>query len=161
MSLLEADGYTPDAWLLRNSMMGTLRNTRDANRGFLYPAAGPANTGGRNATWDGAVWGLPAKVSRMGLAGFAAGAANALGFVFDLDHFKVAIRDDINMKMFDQGVISNDAGAVVLNLMQQDSKVLRVTFRLAWVAANPVTRMQSTRASSYPASAVTQGTFVV
>jgi hypothetical protein len=44
--------------------------------------------------------------------------------------------------------------------MQQDSKVLRVTFRLAWVAANPVSLQQPSRAASYPASVLTQGTFV-
>src|SRR4029434_3552266 len=75
--------------------------------------------------------------------------------------FKVAIRDDINMKMFDQGVISDGAGVVLLNLMQQDVRVLRVTFPLVWVAANPVTRMSANRAASYPASSVLQGTFVV
>ena len=49
---------------------------------------------------------------------------------------------------------------VLLNLMQQDTKVLRVTFRLAWVAANPVTLQAPTRTASYPASVLTQGTFV-
>ena len=38
--------------------------------------------------------------------------------------------------------------------------MLRVTFRLAWVAANPVSLQAPTRTASYPASAVTQGTFV-
>ena len=58
------------------------------------------------------MWNIPAKVSKMGLAGFAAGAANALAFAFDTSMFKVAIRDDINMRVFDQGVISDAAGVV-------------------------------------------------
>jgi HK97 family phage major capsid protein len=158
---LEDDGYTPDAWLLRSAMTGVLRNSRDASRGFLYPSAGPANTGAQVAHWAGAVWNIPAQVSRLGLSGFASGAANALAFAFDTGNFKVAIRDDINMRVFDTGVISNDMGVVLLNLMQQDTKVLRVTFRLAWVAANPVSRQQPTRTASYPGAAVTQGTFVI
>ena len=160
LMLLESDGYEPDAWLLRQTMRGVMRNVRDGSRGFLYPAGGPANAGAQNGKWAGEVWNIPAKVSKMGLSGFAAGASNALAFVFDTSNFKIAIRDDINMRVFDQGVISDGAGAVLLNLMQQDSKVLRVTFRLAWVAANPVTLQQPTRASSYPAAVLTQGTFV-
>lgn len=160
LMLLESDGYEPDAWLLRQTMRGVLRNARDGSRGFLYGAAGPANTGAQVGKWAGEVWSLPAKVSKMGLSGFAAGASNALAFAFDTSMFKVAVRDDINMRVFDQGVISDGSGVVVLNLMQSDSKVLRVTFRLAWVAANPVTLQQPTRASSYPAAVLTQGTFV-
>lgn len=160
LMLLESDGYDPDAWLMRQTMRGVIRNTRDGNRGFMYPAAGPANSGGQNMKWSGEVWNIPAKVSKMGLSGFAPGAANALAFAFDTSMFKVAIRDDINFRIFDQGVISDGAGVVLLNLIQQDTKVLRVTFRLAWVAANPITLQQPSRAASYPASAVTQGTFV-
>jgi HK97 family phage major capsid protein len=156
---VEEDGYEPDAWLLRTSMRGILRNTRDGNRGFMYPAAGPANSGGQSGKWAGEVWNIPAKVSKMGLAGFAPGASGALAFALDTSQFKVAIRDDINMRVFSEGVISNDSGAVLLNLMQQDTKVLRVTFRLAWVAANPITLMQPSRAASYPAAVLLQGTY--
>jgi len=62
--------------------------------------------------------------------------------------------------MFDQGVITDGAGVVLLNLMQQDVRVLRVIFRLAWVAANPVTLMAPSRAAAYPAAVLLQGTYV-
>lgn len=158
MMMLEDDGYDPMAWFARLQMRGILRNTRDANKGFLYPAAGPANTGGQSVGWKGEVWNTPLFVSKMGFAGFAAGAANAAAFILDTDNFICAVRDDINMKVFTEGVISNDAGVVVLNLMQQDAKALRVTFRMAWAMANPVTRMQPNRTLRYPAAVVTQGT---
>jgi HK97 family phage major capsid protein len=160
LMLLETDGYEPDAWLLRQTMRGVLRNARDGSRGFLYPAAGPSASGAQDMKWSGEVWNIPAKVSKMGLSGFAAGAANALAFAFDTSMFKIAIRDDIEMKIFTEGAISDGAGVVLLNLMQQDVKVLRVTFRLAWVAANPVSLQQPSRAASYPAACLTQGTFV-
>jgi HK97 family phage major capsid protein len=160
LAVLENDGYDPNAWLMRPTMRSTLRNARDANRGFLYGAAGPANQGAQTGRWAGEVWNVPAKISKMGLTGFAPGASNTLAFAFDTSMFKVAIRDDINMRVFEQGVISDAAGVVLLNLMQQDTKVLRVTFRLAWVAANPVTLMQPTRTASYPAAQLLQGTFV-
>ena len=105
--LLESDGYEPDAWLLRQTMRGVLRNARDGYRGFLYPAAGPANAGAQAGRWAGEVWNIPAKVSKMGLSGFAAGAANALAFAFDTCMFKIAIRDDIKMKVFTEGAISD------------------------------------------------------
>src|SRR5262245_9733576 len=73
LNALESDGYDPDAWLLRSTMRGALRNTRDTSRGFLYPAAGPANSGGQTAAWKGEVWNIPAKISKMGLAKFGAG----------------------------------------------------------------------------------------
>jgi HK97 family phage major capsid protein len=160
LNRLEEDGYEPNAWLMRTSMRAILRNTRDANRGFMYPAAGPANTGGQKMKWAGEVWNIPAAVSKMGLSGFAAGASGALAFAFDTSMFKVAIRNDIEMRMFDQGVITDGAGVVLLNLMQQDTRVLRVIFRLAWVAANPVTLLQPSRAASYPAAVLLQGTYV-
>jgi HK97 family phage major capsid protein len=160
LMLLETDGYEPDAWLLRQTMRGVLRNARDGSRGFLYPAAGPSASGAQDMKWSGEVWNIPAKVSKMGLSGFAAGASNALAFAFDTSMFKIAIRDDIEMKIFTEGAISDGAGVVLLNLMQQDVKVLRVTFRLAWVAANPVSLQAPSRAASYPASVLVQGTFV-
>jgi HK97 family phage major capsid protein len=54
----------------------------------------------------------------------------------------IGLRQDISFKLFDQGVISNDAGAVVLNLLQQDSVAMRLTLRMAYATANPVTIMQ-------------------
>lgn len=49
----------------------------------------------------------------------------------------VGIRQDISYKVFDQGVITDGDGAVVLNLMQQDSVALRVVARYAFATANP------------------------
>jgi HK97 family phage major capsid protein len=54
----------------------------------------------------------------------------------------IGLRQDISFKLFDSGVISNDSGAVVLNLMQQDAVAMRLTLRMAFAVANPVTIMQ-------------------
>ena len=158
MVMLEEDGYDPMSMVGRVQMRGILRNVRDANRGFLYPAAGPSNAGGQSVGWKGEVWNTPLFISKMGYTGFAAGANNAALFVLDTDNLVVAVRDDINMKVFTEGVISNDSGQVILNLMQQDAKALRVTFRVAWAMANPVTRQQPNRSLRYPAAVLTQGT---
>lgn len=62
----------------------------------------------------------------------------------------MGIRQDISFKMFTEGVITNDAGAVVLNLMQQDAVALRATMRLAYATANPVTILNANAATRYP-----------
>jgi hypothetical protein len=54
----------------------------------------------------------------------------------------IGIRQDISFKMFTEGVISDDTGAVVLNLMQQDAVAMRMVMRLAYATVNPVTVMQ-------------------
>lgn len=53
----------------------------------------------------------------------------------------VGLRQDITFKVFTEGVISDGEGAVVLNLMQQDSAALRLTLRMAWQVANPGNRL--------------------
>ncbi|MFG2001690.1 phage major capsid protein [Spirillospora sp. NPDC048911] len=62
----------------------------------------------------------------------------------------IGMRQDITWKMFDQGVISDGDGAVVLNLMQQDSVALRVTMRVAYATSNPVTVLNSNANTRFP-----------
>lgn len=63
----------------------------------------------------------------------------------------VGIRQDMTFDLFDQMVISDAAGKVIFNAAQQDSKVMRVVFRVGWQTANPLTRENPTAASRYPA----------
>lgn len=62
----------------------------------------------------------------------------------------VGMRQDISFKIFTEGVISDDTGKVILNLMQQDAVAMRVTMRLGFVTANPVTELQPVGANRYP-----------
>ncbi|GAA0632205.1 phage major capsid protein [Kutzneria viridogrisea] len=68
----------------------------------------------------------------------------------DWDDALVGMRADISFKMFTEGVISDDSGKVVLNLMQQDAQAMRVTMRIAFATANPVTTLQPTSTARYP-----------
>ena len=78
-------------------------------------------------------------------------AAAATGVALDWSKFVVGIRQDVTFDLFREGVISDASGKVILNLMQQDSKALRVVFRVGFQAAVPVTRLGGT----YPAGVVT------
>lgn len=69
----------------------------------------------------------------------------------DWSKFVVGVRQDITFDMFSEGVITDADGKVILNLMQQDSKALRVVFRVGFQVANPLTRLNATAASRYPA----------
>ena len=66
----------------------------------------------------------------------------------------VGMRQDVTWKVFTEGVISDDAGAVVLNLMQQDSVALRVVMRVAYATSNPVTTLNTNANTRFPFGAV-------
>lgn len=68
----------------------------------------------------------------------------------DWDMALLGVRQDISFQMFDQGVISDDSGKIIMNLMQQDSVALRVVARFAFATANPVTQLQATEAARFP-----------
>ena len=55
----------------------------------------------------------------------------------------VGVRQDLTYKLFTEGVVSDDSGNVVLNLMQQDAVALRCVMRCAWAVADPVTPTSS------------------
>jgi HK97 family phage major capsid protein len=70
----------------------------------------------------------------------------------DWSKFVVGVRQDITFQIFDTGVISDADGKVIVNLLQQDSKALRVVFRVGFQVANPLTRLNADKAKRYPAA---------
>lgn len=71
----------------------------------------------------------------------------------DWDKVVVGVRQDITYDLFSEGVISDSSGKVILNLMQQDSKALRVVFRVGFQVASPLSRQSGVR--PYPAGVLT------
>lgn len=68
--------------------------------------------------------------------------------VGDFSQAVYAIRQDITVKILDQGVIQDpNTKAIVYNLAQQDMIALRVVFRMGWALPNPATRMDGDRTS--------------
>lgn len=70
----------------------------------------------------------------------------------DWSKFVVGIRQDITYDLFSEGVISDADGKVILNLMQQDMKALRVVFRVGFQVAKPITRVGGS--TGYPAGVI-------
>jgi hypothetical protein len=60
----------------------------------------------------------------------------------------------MSWKLFTEGVISDENGKVILNLMQQDSKAMRVVMRLGWAVPNPLHSLRPDR-EGYPFAVLT------
>lgn len=84
-------------------------------------------------------------------SGLSAGS-NIRAFIGDFSQFVVGIRKDITMDIFREGVIQDNTGAIVFNLMQQDMTAVRLTFRLGWQVSNLINYDQPVEANRYPVS---------
>lgn len=60
----------------------------------------------------------------------------------------MGMRQDITFSIHTDGVLSDALGAVVLNLMQQDSAALRMVMRVGYQVANPITRRSAAVAAA-------------
>jgi HK97 family phage major capsid protein len=152
MALVEADGFDVTGFWARRQVRGVLRGLRTTTNGLMYyPDQAP--TGSANL---GSLYGEPIVFSNAGLSGFATGDQKYSMIMGQWDQSMLAIREDIDMEMFDTGVIQDGTGAIVFNLLQQDMVALRVTARFAWAVPNPINRMQQTKANRYPFGVIEQ-----
>ena len=66
--------------------------------------------------------------------------------VGDFSQAVYAIRQDVTIKILDQGVIQDPTTKeIIYNLAQQDMIALRVVFRMGWALPNPATRLDGSR----------------
>ena len=158
MMTVEADGYDVNGFWARQQFKGTIRNERDANRGFLYPPNGPANVGAANnpANGQGVLFGEKLVFSKAGLSGFSTASGNAHLITGDFQQALFATRKQLEWKVLDQATLYNTDGSVRIALAQQDALAIRVFGRFAWQVPNPINRMQPTEASRYPFAVVRQ-----
>jgi len=154
MATVESDGFDVTGFWARRQVKAKLRGLRDTTKGLLYyPDTAP--TAEANI---GTLYGEPIVFSNAGLSGFATGAANYSMIGGQWDQSMLAVREDIDVEMFDTGVITDNGSPPVIqfNLLQQDMVAMRVTARFAWAIPNPVNRQQPTKASRYPFFVVQQ-----
>lgn len=79
----------------------------------------------------------------------------ALLFSGDWSQLVYSIRQDLQVKLLTEAVITDEEGDIVFNLPQQDMVALRLVLRMAWQIANPVTRLAATEATRYPFGVLT------
>ena len=149
MATVEADGFDVTGFWARRQVRAKLRGMRDTTKNFLMIGDNDTPSGDMRT---GTLFGEPIVYSNAGLSGFSTGAANYSMLGGQWDQSMLAIREDIEMEMFDTGVITDNGSPPVIqyNLLQQDMVALRVTARFGWAIPNPVNRQQPTKASRYP-----------
>jgi HK97 family phage major capsid protein len=138
VGLVEADGFDVNGVISSRTYRRILRSARDTTGQKLLDVS------------TGTLDDIPIQYSMRGL--WPTGLSAAELFAGDWDQFVLGIRRDITFEIFKEGVIQDNTGAIIYNLMQQDMSALRVTFRTGWQVANPLTREQATEANRYPAS---------
>jgi HK97 family phage major capsid protein len=147
--LLAADGYAVDGFASRPGLRWKLIGIRTSQGVPVYEPDMQNGTGGN-------LYGYP--LSEVNNGGWDTTKAELIAG--DWSKAIVGMRQDITFKMFTEGVISDDDGKVILNLMQQDSVAMRMVMRMAFATANPVTPLNTNSATRYPFAVIHPGTTV-
>lgn len=146
---LANDGFALNGFIARPGLTWKLVGLRSSGSGVpIYQQDLQGKPGG-------SLYGYP--LNEVNNGAFDVSTAQLVGG--DWDKAIVGIRQDISFKLFTEGVISDDSGNVVLNLMQQDSVAMRVVMRLGFAVANPVTELNSSSSSRYPFSVLKTGSY--
>jgi len=143
-ALLDADGYDASGFVASTAWRARLRSARDT--------LGQKIDDDRVTGDLKAIDGLPVSYPMRGL--FPAGSGGVYSLVGDWSQFVVGVRQDITMKILDQAVITDNTGAIIFNLPQQDMTAIRLTFRVGWQVANIINYDQSTEANRYPVARI-------
>lgn len=138
------DGYTVNGFASRPGLQWTLRTVRSTDGIPIYGSTIGDNGGP-------GLYGFPLREIDNG----AWDADEATLVAADWSKFVIGVRQDITYDIFKEGVISDADGKVIVNLMQQDSKALRVVFRVGYVGANPITALNSDDNTRFPAGVLT------
>lgn len=133
---LEADGIIPTGAIANVTLKARLRNVR-------------------STTGEGQVMALPADIPVPiypgSLAGLWPTGVNAAEYlVGDWSKLVVGVRQDMTYKLITEGVITDNTGAIIYNLPQQDMVALRLVFRAGYAVANPINYQQGTEGSRSP-----------
>lgn len=131
MGKVEEDGYEV------NAILGGVGLKKVFREGLLdtagQPLQGSEVTGLARAFIDNGSWSSEVKA-----------------IVGDFQQAVYSIREDIEFKLFDTGVVTDNAGNIIYNLMQQDMVALRATMRIGWEIPNPVNALNGNSDTRFP-----------
>ncbi len=145
MSLVEADGFDVNGFAAAVRVKAKLRGLRDKN-------GQPVFVRGLQTAPDSAVKD-PDSIEGERVAYIANGAfdpTRALLICGDWSKGIIGVRRDMTLEKSDEASITDDTGKVILNLWQQDSMAVKLTMRVAFVVANPVTALNATENTRLP-----------
>jgi HK97 family phage major capsid protein len=132
---VEAYGYDVSGVVSAKTMKASLRGIKD---GIGRPIFSTNMQGSTAYALDGVPMAFPDN------GAFDSSIAQMI--VGDFSQAVYAIRQDIQVKILDQGVIQDPTTKEIMyNLAQQDMIALRVTFRMGWAVPNPVSRLDENR----------------
>ena len=135
ISKVEAGGYLPNGGLAGMAMRGKLRGIKDMQGSPLFKND---MQGATQYALDGVPLYFPTNGS------FDSKVAQLV--IGDWSQAVYAIRQDITVKLLDQGIIQDpNTKEIVYNLAQQDMVALRVVFRMGWALPNYATQMNGSR----------------
>lgn len=146
LATVEEDGFDVSGYAAARSARRKLRSARDTQGQKMDVG----RIGGDLSTLDGApiVYPMRGQWPEGGGTG-----TNVRIIAADFStQFVVAVRQDIEMKVLDQAVITDNTGAILYNLPQQDMIGVRLKFRVGWQVANTINDDQPVEASRYPAA---------
>lgn len=130
-------GYTVNGFVGRPGLNWRLAGLRSSQGIPIYGSVMDASLSS-SASLNGSLYGYPITMPDNG----AFQGSDAQLIAGDWSKAIIGVRQDIGFKLFTEGVITDQNGAVVLNLMQQDAVAMRMVMRLAYATVNPVTVMQ-------------------
>ena len=125
-SMLEEAHYNVTGMAGQMALRSKLRNVRDTNGGFLF--ASPTSGSDNNP------FGIPVHY----VGRYTWNPEDALAIAGDWENAVYSIRQDMTFQIFDTGVISDEEGKVVFNLLQQDMIAMRAVMRIGWQVINPI-----------------------
>jgi HK97 family phage major capsid protein len=137
------DGFAVNGFVSRPGLTWKLNGIRSAQGVPIYQP-------NLQGTPGGTLYGYP--MSELANGAWVSSEAEVI--MGDWSKAIIGLRQDISFKMFTEGVISDDNGKVILNLMQQDSVAMRVVMRVAFATANPATRINTNSATRSPFAVV-------
>lgn len=143
-SKVEESGFSVTGHLGSPSVRAKLRGTRDADGNPIF-----SKNGASGYDLDGAQILFPDNGSL--------NASKSLVISGDFGQMVYAVRQDITYTITTNGVISDNSGAIIYNLFQQDMTAMKVVMRMGWQLPNAPNWLKPTLAdaSRYPFGVLT------